>query len=262
MAGDESAAFKQLAKELDAIAKVMKDRGEAVNRDVPKSWWAADNWRCVNGHVNTSDDLCPCRERVHLTFPGDRSGPLDPVRNYRGYSPYAKSYVKSTSLSSMVGKTISVSGGGLTTMHTSALTATEAFRTLSAAILPNDIAELERMVIDRWDNQWHIECYHSADPDEPPVIEWGIGSGSDYEEGREPSLTAALKAMLDPELEGGNPLPVSTSDDDVTVADNDGRVVLDLGGIEIRLPLGVCFDWAIVEKFEAAVRELQQDDLL
>jgi len=79
MSRDEQA----LAARLAALAEA---EGGAMQDSVPERWWQDPTWRCTNGHV--SKRFGPGRRRrrvcvfkfcdslVLLTFPEDRSGPL------------------------------------------------------------------------------------------------------------------------------------------------------------------------------------------
>ncbi len=57
---------------------------------VPDRWTQSPTWRCTNSHVSKTfvvarhgQPYCAfeCGSRVYLTFPGDRSGPLNTPRH-------------------------------------------------------------------------------------------------------------------------------------------------------------------------------------
>lgn len=77
--------YAELRAKLQEWKDAEQARGGAMFMGIPDRWYEHPRWRCCKGHVRSGylkseavgADLCfECGERVALSFPEDRDGPL------------------------------------------------------------------------------------------------------------------------------------------------------------------------------------------
>ena len=75
-----------LMRAIHAIRTQSATTGERMFMDIPETWFDAHKFRCANNHVSSliilsegyGGNICPeCYEPVMMTFPEDKTGPLD-----------------------------------------------------------------------------------------------------------------------------------------------------------------------------------------
>lgn len=92
---EESVLVEELTRRAD------REEGPKYN-GFPERWWDAGAKRCLNDHVShmvvkseaLGRDACfrsRCRAPVHLTFPEDKDGPLEPTEVPKDWECYSRS---------------------------------------------------------------------------------------------------------------------------------------------------------------------------